>query len=775
MDSFLEITGVIQIVVEFLGFCPSRFYLRECSRSLHCEVNSIIHLDEKALLKALDRRMVKPEFLKLERIEISASLIDTLCTKIRSGIKCISLLENILQSVTIDELVTLKPWVFREILECSFYHFNVAIFDIAIKCVAAHGNVSAVMTRVLCDCEFERSPIRVDSLEWLRKMTEHVSLKENHYIAEHFMVCAIKFGAQRCIQHLQGFVRDWTQIDGILEACVYAGDLERVKILFSSNNHFADKIIKRELELAVKMRHLDVSKFLRSEYDKCHPNPSLYERERLAIDLADRVNNQVNHPLRESTMPEFVSFTFRGIDDVSIRKMGLQLKEAILTSNRTMCDYLAGRGCTLEWPDGTLEGKDLLEYIDLRLGLEEDYNYERYPTVELFLLKRGIRIRNGEDDRKSPLVRILWEGFEAASFANRVDLIKHYVGAEPASAMKICSLSRVPSPVCRYLSVTPLGLLELLGMPGTRIWDGKRVIGLADNASKPDEWELARPNEVEIQALRDIRTALVEGGADPEYLFASGGLQGLGWEGNIVPAAFVKRIIHGRAAVNYKIWNQECALTRAFKTFQPACVVKVLLDSGALVITSCDHLYGVKHGLNKADKDAHIMLWTALSTFTVFRNPGILPLIFERKANVNLPKYVVHGLTPLSWILAHNIDGKHEAAAVLLQCGADINARDKWGRTAIYRAIGLKDKEGVDLLIQHGADLSIGDDDGVLPIEMAQASVKYWNGSREIRETIRKHFTWKGERKFRCTGNFSDLQLPRFLEWLPAERRYSFW
>src|SRR5215213_10254898 len=65
-----------------------------------------------------------------------------------------------------------------------------------------------------------------------------------------------------------------------------------------------------------------------------------------------------------------------------------------------------------------------------------------------------------------------------------------------------------------------------------------------------------------------------------------------------------------------------------------------------------------------------------------------------------------------------------EVARLLINAGAEINRQCEHGRTALQMAAAWGHLDVVQLLVQHGADLAIRDDEGMTPAMIAARSMR---------------------------------------------------
>ena len=124
------------------------------------------------------------------------------------------------------------------------------------------------------------------------------------------------------------------------------------------------------------------------------------------------------------------------------------------------------------------------------------------------------------------------------------------------------------------------------------------------------------------------------------------------------------------------------------------------------------------------ENDLAVSAWsddgfTPLHYAAFFGHPEAARLLLERGADLELParnEQFAPEARPLHSALAAR---QKEVALVLLDAGAEVNAREHQGTTPLHEAAQHGDVELVQLLLERGADPSARLDDGRMPADLA--------------------------------------------------------
>lgn len=123
-------------------------------------------------------------------------------------------------------------------------------------------------------------------------------------------------------------------------------------------------------------------------------------------------------------------------------------------------------------------------------------------------------------------------------------------------------------------------------------------------------------------------------------------------------------------------------------------LARILLEHGAdLSATNAEHKSAIHYAAMRGGAEA-------------------VRLLVQFGADVNAVD-TFGSYTPLFLAAAHcNREIVEETCAALLAAGADVNARNKWGSTALWSAATAGRGDLVDFLLRHGAELEIRDSSG---------------------------------------------------------------
>jgi len=120
---------------------------------------------------------------------------------------------------------------------------------------------------------------------------------------------------------------------------------------------------------------------------------------------------------------------------------------------------------------------------------------------------------------------------------------------------------------------------------------------------------------------------------------------------------------------------------------------------------------------------------TALHFASFFGHPDVVAFLLEHGAEVGAVAPAFGNVQPLHSAAASRV---LRSVDLLLQHGADANARQQGGWTALHSAAHRGDAAMAKLLLQYGANPLLKNDDGQTAIDMAQK-----DGTRELAAMLR--------------------------------------
>jgi ankyrin repeat protein len=159
-------------------------------------------------------------------------------------------------------------------------------------------------------------------------------------------------------------------------------------------------------------------------------------------------------------------------------------------------------------------------------------------------------------------------------------------------------------------------------------------------------------------------------------------------------------------------------------------MIRELIDAGANVNARTRELFPVRRWLYSLN-DVSWVDFTGQTPFlraALSADTATMRLLVERGADPNLP--TLAGTTPLmaaagvNWVVAQtyteSVQARLEAVKLCLDLGADVNATNSMGLTALLGAVNRGSNDIIELLVQRGARLDIKDKEGRTPLRWAE-------------------------------------------------------
>jgi ankyrin repeat protein len=174
--------------------------------------------------------------------------------------------------------------------------------------------------------------------------------------------------------------------------------------------------------------------------------------------------------------------------------------------------------------------------------------------------------------------------------------------------------------------------------------------------------------------------------------------------------------------------------------------IKVLLDAGANVNARTRELPPSRRWLYSLN-DVSWVDFTGQTPFlraALSADTATMRLLVEHGADPNLP--TLAGTTPLmaaagvNWVVAQtyteSIPARLDAVKLCLEFGADVNATNSMGLTALLGAVNRGSNDIIELLVARGARLDIQDKEGRTPLRWAEGVFLAAVGAERKPETI---------------------------------------
>jgi ankyrin repeat protein len=170
-------------------------------------------------------------------------------------------------------------------------------------------------------------------------------------------------------------------------------------------------------------------------------------------------------------------------------------------------------------------------------------------------------------------------------------------------------------------------------------------------------------------------------------------------------------------------------------------IAELLASNGAVLdIFDASALGKTKRVTELLNEDSKLMNsfsadgFTPLHLAVFFRNYDAAKLLISKGANVDAVAKNSMRVAPLHSAAAGN---EPRIVKLLIECGADVNAKQQGGYTALHAAAQSGNVEMAEFLIEHGANINSKTEDGRTPLAIAKEESRE-AGRKEDRDAVGK-------------------------------------
>jgi hypothetical protein len=837
---------LLQIIVEYLGFCPALYLLRETSNEFKSGVDPVVRLPRREFLAALRLRKVNHRFLRLRKGEwVSGRTIrDVYLSLGESKEKFSTFWEELEAGLTLSALSEEASLLLSVAIATS----NPAMYQRAFTELSPRRELPSFDEVELSNEDLFRKCFMEDDIDWLQAVLCTMRFRGSD--ANDLILFALECDADKCLKYLCEVKKvSWWTRKGCLPAVAKSGKVSRLQELLQ-RRIFQKNELLQALKICFERGHSSIASLLLSElstryreqFSEWRPSILVLLEFDLAYTNEDIFLWFVNHLDKTDLRALFSGYTVldklillgsrslcelavekgirnyqlcrivNNIKDLDTLEWFVQFARIDLTgfklhyfrdiSNVEVFMYLVRSGVSLVCEDHPLglssrcrgEENAALDWLALcekqrclashgKAGLIEILKRDPVQalcgrrgdsliaTLRSFSLQIPVwDMRNNGKDENNKLKPTEGGGEEFVLVRNRTENIPG--GPRWTSVRHWGDWGRFVSEgdeetprVQKYVNVQQEyrevheDTREDSSDSGHDNDDddgededeegGENVewIGMDDEYDPLEplgpnftsEWEMMKPDTVEMNALREIEKVLIQFGADPSKLLSPYALLRKILNGSIgfrSDDVIIIQLIEGGADVNavdprtkmtaleamikyegHEALDQCKLLLKLGASVQGTALIKPLFEdpSGELIKIMIDARADVNLMIPYGGTDFVSPLQFVTSRGREYRIRSKVELLLENGADPNLTKGTfqdppLHNAVKLGYV---------DVVDLLMAHQADLNIRGPQGATPLHWAALRGDSETVEKLLDAGADPHICDDVGWTPMDKA--------------------------------------------------------